>query len=664
MKYKFLHLVILLSLVTLPADAEGIVQCLPNQWQFVGQDAGGGFSVRFTFTPQAGEATLLEVPDVLTVRLVDGLRGSDDHGQNYAVFPLPDGSCPVLEAMLSLKLPTEGHPVEQMRVGIPLSRLAQPWSEHQVVLNYTGTRWTLYVDGELMDNDFPFGEAVQELTEEAFHVDSQQVSAWHFSQPALKAVRRTDVAGSSVPLQYFTPGGHNAWVGDVAAIYHHGRYHLFYLFDRRGHRSKFGRGGHYFEHLSTTDFRHWTEHEAAVPLDEPWETIGTGTPFVLHDTLHISYGMHTSRLFPGEATSTPMQWDSIHALGHSVCLPFAALDGRYPSGASYSMATDADGTLFQKSHLLIHPAENPTIYTDAEGQLMMLANYGARGTWTSDALQGGWRCISDDFPPGGDCTFIFRWGGYDYIVGGFTHLWMKPADAPIEAYQDMVSQGLDFYDGLSVPSITPLPDERYVMAGWVEINRHWGGPLVVRELLQGADGRLGSRFMPELMPETTGPRRLLARKVNGRKPFTTTFGGVRGEASTDASSYLLTCRVRPQSNGKVVITLKDDEGGVCPWTLDLGQATARFGEGRSLREGGEPHRAVDYAIEHLQGIDRPFTLRLIVRDDAKTGGTLVDVEIAGQRTMISHRSGLHARHIDVTAQHATVRRLRLTPLHK
>jgi hypothetical protein len=38
-------------------------------------------------------------------------------------------------------------------------------------------------------------------------------------------------------VHYFTPEGHNAWVGDVAVGFHDGRYHVFYLIDRRHHSS-------------------------------------------------------------------------------------------------------------------------------------------------------------------------------------------------------------------------------------------------------------------------------------------------------------------------------------------------------------------------------------------------------------------------------------------
>ena len=81
-------------------------------------------------------------------------------------------------------------------------------------------------------------------------------------------------------------------------------------------------------------------------------------------------------------------------------------------------------------------------------------------------------------------------------------------------------------------------------------------------------------------------------------------------------------------------------GKSCTWTLDTRSRTASFGGGRSLREGGQPQHARDYAIEQLRGTDEPFSVRVLLLTDPKFGGTLVDVEIAGQRTMISHREGL------------------------
>ncbi|MBR5738545.1 MAG: hypothetical protein IKY02_00980, partial [Lachnospiraceae bacterium] len=57
-----------------------------------------------------------------------------------------------------------------------------------------------------------------------------------------------------------------------------GRYHLFYLYDRHHHFSKWGFGAHQWAHLATTDFRTWDEYPMAVPITEDWEgSICTGS---------------------------------------------------------------------------------------------------------------------------------------------------------------------------------------------------------------------------------------------------------------------------------------------------------------------------------------------------------------------------------------------------
>lgn len=631
------------------------VQLRPNTFVLVDRpSSGGGFSLTATLDlpTSVGDSVVLSIPDLLSVRLRQH-NPADHRRQNYSAFPMADGSVPVLEASLLLRLPDESTPVregqpqvQEMVIGVPLARLDKPCGRHEVVLNYTGVTWDMYVDRQLVDRDFALGTPAVEALPALGANAGLLPPAWQAEGPkeAIPVAGGKGADSPLVPVQYFTPRGHNAWVGDVATIWHQGRYHVFYLLDRRGHESKFGRGGHYFEHLSTADFRHWTEHEPATSIEEQWETFGTGTPFVWRDSLFLSYGMHTSRIYPSELTATPRQWEYIRRHGKSEAIPFAhpfTAGREYPSGASYSVSQDGVAH-FERSRILIHPAENPTIYTDADGRLCMLANYGARGMWTSPQLDGGWQCLSEDFPPGGDCTFIFAWGDFEYIVGGFTGQWMKRRDEPIEAYRDLVAEGRDLYDGLSVPSICEIADGRRLMAGWVETNRHWGGPLVVRELIQHPDGTIGSRFMPELMPAPKGKKR-------------------RGEKARQleaGKNYLVTFDAKPSAGGILRLNLADDEGGTtCQWTLDTREKTARFGDGKSLRNGGEPHRAVDYAIEHIAGLEQSFPVRIVLRGEPKFGGTFVDIEIAGQRTMISHRSRLKVSSIDIQAEGLAVENL-------
>lgn len=631
--------------IALAGKKSGIIRLRPNTYTFSEMTASENrFSLKATvhLTESMGDTTLFALPNLLSVRFRHH-DPNDTHRQNYPAGRMKDGSVPVLEAGLMLRLPDnctlvrEGQPKEQeMVIGVPLGLLDRPYGTNELLLNYNGIAWDLYIDGHLMDRDYTLGTPPTAV-ETSAGAGNEMFAQWELRGPQEATVSATTTHGKrktdESPVQYFTPRGHNAWVGDVATIWHKGRYHVFYLLDRRGHESKFGRGGHYFEHLSTKDFRHWTEHEAATPIEEQWETFGTGTPFVWHDSLFLSYGMHTSRIFPAELTATPRQNDYLRQHKESEAIrfdhPYTAAN-EYPSGASYSASPDGVAH-FAKSRVLIHPAENPTIYTDSEGKLCMLANYGARGMWTSKKIEGGWQCLSEDFPPGGDCTFIFPWGCYEYIVGGFTRQWMKRRDEPIEAYRDMVAEGLDLYDGLSVPSICEIKDGRRLMAGWVETNRHWGGPLVIRELIQYPDGRLGSHFVPELMPATKG------KKLHGEK----------AKHLQSEKNYLVTFNVVPNSEGTLVLTFSaEDNSKHCQWTLDTKHLTARFGNGTSLRQGGQPHRAGDFAIEHIEGMKKTFPVRIVLRGERKMGGTLIDIEIAGQRTMISHRSELQVNRLD------------------
>ena len=63
-------------------------------------------------------------------------------------------------------------------------------------------------------------------------------------------------------------------------------------------------------------------------------------------------------------------------------------------------------------------------------------------------------------------------------------------------------------------------------------------------------------------------------------------------------------------------------------------------------------------------MDRPFHLSLLVYHDPKMNGSIVDAEIAGQRTLISCRPGLTVSQLVLAADapDLEVRNLQLAPL--
>ena len=234
----------------------------------------------------ASKKSLLTIPGVLEVNTYQN-DPEDRKQQNYQAYPMADGSVPVLEASLLLHLQVQPEEARYMPVGIPLAMLDKPEGEHEIVLHFSGVRWTIYVDNELLDNDFPLGYP-QWGEQTTWEIDPSLVSKAEIYFPGIEPQKTNlDTPRTSPEIQYWTPEGHNSWVGDVATFFYQGRYHVFYLYDRRGHASKFGRGGHYFEHISTTDFKTWTEHDAATPIEEQWETLGTGTPFYFNEKVFI-----------------------------------------------------------------------------------------------------------------------------------------------------------------------------------------------------------------------------------------------------------------------------------------------------------------------------------------------------------------------------------------
>ncbi|MEO5593639.1 MAG: hypothetical protein ABIQ94_13850 [Chitinophagaceae bacterium] len=619
------------------------------------------FTIKMRVSLNAENSTmnLLNIAGVLKVTTFQH-DAKDRKHQNYPAYPMRDGSIPVLEAALQLYPPLEPKGARDMPIGIPLAMLKKPEGEHEVVLHFSGVRWTLYVDNELLDNDFAIGYP-KWGAQSTWEINPSLVSNAEIFFPGIEpqkvALKKPRISNE---IQYWTPQGHNTWVGDVATFYHQGRYHIFYLFDRRGHGSKFGKGGHYFEHISTTDFKTWTEHDAATPIEAQWETIGTGTPFIFDNKLCLSYGLHTTRIYSKEQTLLPLQWDYYNKHGVTGSFCYDTIPG-YPAGSTYAISEDGISN-FKKTKILFHPCENPSIYTTPEGHLRMLANYGAKGTWESKSINGGWRSINPNFPPGGDCTFFFRWGNYDYVIGGFTGFWSKPANAPEDKFVDGVQTGVDFYNGMNVPAVTEIKDGRFLLAGWIPM-AGWGGSLTIHEMVQFPDGRIGTKWMKEIIPATQRERSL-AKEIKKTSTF-----------ATGSSSFLLTFDVEPGAGltGKLgaLFLGADGENHACEVQISPKAKKAQFGKGqlqnfsdteKSLREGGSPSSARNYAIEGLGVTDKPFTVRIIVKYEDKFGGSQIDTEIAGQRTMIAFRPDLKVEKLLLRSEETKIKNVKIAAL--
>ena len=130
----------------------------------------------------------------------------------------------------------------------------------------------LYVNGELKDEEWPFGNRLFNLGDDVVGVDGISVK----EHVEIKT-EPPSVISSFENAQGWRPGG-GIFVGDCMPYRRGEEYHVLYLKDRRHHKSKWGMGAHQWEHISTKDFKTWCVHPTAVPITESWEgSICTGS---------------------------------------------------------------------------------------------------------------------------------------------------------------------------------------------------------------------------------------------------------------------------------------------------------------------------------------------------------------------------------------------------
>ncbi len=194
------------------------------------------------------------------------------------------------------------------RLMFPMQPL-DPCAWHDIIVRGTGAKLQLWLDGVLVDEEFPvgttrraqapryFGAAQLEdgTLLDGFEGLIDHAALWHraLDDDELIAVSggRADTLQRELALlgpvpqrmQYYRPPGHNSKAGDCIPFFHDGTFHLFYLVLRRNMHSKWdgGHGGLEIHHASTVDLAHWTEHPVAVPISEQWEA-WQGTGGIVH----------------------------------------------------------------------------------------------------------------------------------------------------------------------------------------------------------------------------------------------------------------------------------------------------------------------------------------------------------------------------------------------
>ena len=558
---------------------------------------------------------------------------------------------------------SQDHPEwKSQKLSLPVYMYDICEKELWVVCNKTHFR--LVYGGIVVNEELIYGSLSQPLDVDMF-IDTEGVLTLDYSNEIDLAKFETVKRKTDAKPLYYTPFGHNTFIGDVVNFYHNGTYHMLYMPDTHHHSNRWGCGAHHFEHTITRDFVNWEDCGSIWDITEQWQSTGTGTMFFHDGKYCVAFGLHTDRMIDnGELLLDDMKkYFSEH--GESEILTYDEIfeKGKYPIGTSYAVSDD--GLNFVCSNKIVNIVDNPSIY-EIDGDLVM---YSGGNVWKSNKIDNPWRICKRGFPPCGDeslmlntneCPSYFEWNGYKYLIMGFTGFWRTEKDG--NDFIDVASQGYDVYDGLSVPMAVRTDDNRVILAGWLA-GIGWGSAVVHRELVFGENGNLGMKWLPELMPEID---------------YVADIGCENSEfeVSDDTGGYYIELKIKRGNAKRFAVRFIDTNGECCELQLDFENDRAQYSEDVYNRfadpvlplcdvvselKKQENHRLgnqINYENIHCKGRDFSIAnveysaecnLRILVHYNVKMDTTVIDTEIDRKRTIITNRTELRVKKITVNS---------------
>jgi beta-fructofuranosidase len=473
-------------------------------------------------------------------------------------------------------------------------------------------------------------------------------------------------------MQYFKPPG-DFFVGDCMPFYHDGTFHLYYLLDENHHQGKGGLGGHQWAHASTRDLVHWEHHPLALAIEHEWEaSICTGSVFY---DCGVFYAYYATR-YPdwSEHLSMATSADGIH-FAKSEPNPFASPEPPYRPG----------------------PFRDPIVFRDAASgtyhllATAELAGYPLPGRGGCLAhFTGGpreWRQEGPFYIPGyaghqPECADYFEWHGWYYLI--FSHLGVahyRMARGPFGSWECPAVDTFDAGHAVVMKTAAFTGDRRLGVAFLASPPPHrYAGNAVFRELIQHADGTLGTRFPSEMSPVGGDALPLRFAALTGEvRQHDDTLGlcastGL-GVACTESLPRNLQLTVRVQASAaSFEIGLHDLTPGPSPAgegrisqpaaaSFEVGfrgsgayedAHVLRFEPSRGrvgwTRPGAPVNRTMDAeeqeraAIYGVTGLDRPFDLEVVLKDD------IADVCIDNRRTLIARLPHLDGDRLFIAAR--------------
>lgn len=424
-------------------------------------------------------------------------------------------------------------------------------------------------------------------------------------------------------MQYYKPHAPHQWVGDCMPFYHDGLFHFYYLLDEGHHQLFGGRGLHQWAQATSADLIVWTHQPLALPITLESElSMCTGSVFHHGDTY---YAFHSVR-----------RPDRTQRLG---------------------IATSPDGILFTKQPVPSYaepPADydplhfrDPVVFHDPSTDrfhMLVTTKYlkhpvPALGCClahlvSDDLVQ--WTMEEPFLMPGftdpPECSDHFEWNGWYYLL--FSNRLQTRYRMARTPFGPWLRPPFDLVDSpwMRVMKTAPYHDNRRLGVAWVGTRTgdtdtgsfQWGGHAVFRELVQQADGTLGTKFPPEMIPaagDAVPPHVTVQTAGATVGPDHIHLEAGEGMAAVGLARLPRNARItlmgRPgPGTPRFGVRLRESMHFVDGVTLDLLAASQRV----------ELH---DAALDPVTGLDAPFTLDIILKDD------LIDVCLNERHCLIN-----------------------------
>lgn len=451
-------------------------------------------------------------------------------------------------------------------------------------------------------------------------------------------------------MQYFKPDG-DFFVGDCMPFFHDGVFRFFYLIDEGHHQALGGLGGHQWGQASTTDLRTWTHHPMAISITEEREgSICTGSVFY-HDGLY--YAFYATRIRDrSEHLSLAISQDGVRFEKTSPNPFFSPPEG-------YKASAWRDPVVFRnpdtgRFHLLVTAEREDAPLRERSGVLAHLVSDDLR-RWSLEAP-----FLHTGFAGAPECPDYFFWRGWYYLV--FSHQGIARYRMSRHPLGPWDRPRIDTLDSarLRVMKTAAFTGDRRIGAAWLSWRKdgrddgayQFGGNAVFRELVQNPDGSLGVTVPPELVPATVAP-------ISGSTIAALTPGVSAGAGfallDTPGSLGVAILTGLPH-NAHISLRVEPGDGAyfglrLCARPVETATPASSFSGGYDLvfSPFERTTRLRDETAMDMDGLDRPFTLDIMLRDD------IVDVGIDNRRTLIDRCPERSGDVLAFFAHHASVR---------